>query len=609
MPVRASLSTPWHAPAPRRRTGRFDRAPAPAQAALSQRAWVFVAALVIALIAAAAASGVALAQQAGDDRSVLVRFERGVSAAERADARDDAGASFEQSLPLARLQLVDPDPGVTAAEVVARLERSDDVVYAEPDAPRHAFMFTNDTFRNLLWGMRNTGQSANEVSGTPDADIDADEAWDLTTGDASVSVGILDSGVELTHPDLAPNIRVNPGESGPLATNGLDDDANGLADDSHGWDWVNDDNDPADEYGHGTHVAGTVGARGNDGVGVMGVAWDVGLTPLRVLDENGDGNVSDLIAAYGYTRDQGLKIVNASLGGGSYSSAERDAIAAASGTLFVMAAGNGGLDGVGDDNDATPTYPCSYALPNLICVAATDQDDALASFSNYGATSVDLAAPGVNIGSTYPGNDWWYMSGTSMATPHVSGAAALVWSLFPSATVAGVRAALLERVDPKPGLAGKTVTGGRLNAYRALGGIPATPPVPPPSTGTGDGGIITPPPLDPGTPVSPAAKPPALSIRVALRGKLLLRLGVRVRTRCSKACRVSHQLVLGGRVAGRARGRLSRAGVVTVRLKLSASGRRRLRHAHTRLLRLRTRAVDASGHARTARRTVRLFMR
>ena len=553
------------------------------------------------------ASADALAQ------NVIVRFEQGTTAAERADAREDAGASFEASLPLRGLQLVEPDPGLSAAEVADRLEHSDDVMYAEPDAARRAFAFPDDTFRDVLWGMRNTGQSILGVPGTADADIDADEAWDLTTGDASVSVGILDSGVALTHPDLAPNIRVNPGEAGALSTNGIDDDANGLADDWRGWDWVTDDNDPTDENWHGSHVAGTVGAAANDGSGVMGVAWHVGLAPLRVLDANGSGQVSDLISAYGYARTQGLEIVNASLGGGSFSQAERDAIAAASDTLFVVAAGNGGSDGVGDDNDAVPTYPCGYDLANLICVAATDQDDALASFSNYGAASVDLAAPGVNIGSSVPGPDWVYASGTSMATPHVSGAAALVWSRFPSANVAGVRAALLQSVDPKPALSGKTVTGGRLNAYRALGGIPATPPVTPPATGGGNGGIITPPALDLGTavvPVPPAGMP-RLSIVVALRGRLLLKLGVRIRTRCSRACRVSHRLVLGGsrRVVGRAHGRLRRAGVVTVRLKLGARARRRLRDARSPRLVLRTRAVDSSGQARTARRSVRLFRR
>ena len=168
--------------------------------------------------------------------------------------------------------------------------------------------------------------------------------------------------------------------------------------------------------------------------------------------------------------------MNASLGGSEGSLAEYDALAAASDTLFVVAAGNGGTDEEGDDNDATPTYPCAYDLPNVICVAATDNRDELAGFSNFGSTSVDLAAPGVTIASTVPrdtsGDRWAYADGTSMATPHVSGAAALAWARSPAASVADIRSALLSNVDPVPSLAGVTVTGGRLNAYRALGGVP-----------------------------------------------------------------------------------------------------------------------------------------
>jgi subtilisin family serine protease len=560
---------------------------------------VFVGALGIGLIASVAAAAQALAAE-----DVLVRFERGATAAERAQARDDAGASFERRLPLSGLQLVSPDEGVTTAEVAESLERSDDVIYAEPDVTRRAFLFPDDTFRNVLWGMRNTGQTILGVAGTADADIDADEAWDVTTGDASVGVGILDSGVSLTHPDLAPNIRVNPGEAGPFATNGIDDDLNGYIDDWRGWDWVADDNDPTDENWHGTHVAGTVGARGYDGDGVMGVAWQVGLTPLRVLDASGNGQVSDLITAYAYAAAQGLKVVNASLGGGSYSQPERDVLAAASDTLFVVAAGNGGSDGIGDDNDFAHTYPCDYDLPNVICVAATDNRDALASFSNFSDVSVDLAAPGVDIGSSVPGPDWVYASGTSMATPHVAGAAALVWSEFPTATVAGVRAALLQSVDPKPGLAGKTVTGGRLNAFRAVGGIPTTPTSTPPTT------PAVPSPTTP-TPVpeTPTVTLKRLTIAVALRGRLVLKRGVRVRTRCSRACRVTHVLRLGSRVVGRAKVRLPRAGYATVRLKLTTRARKRLRHARRVRLSLRTRATDGSGGVRTARRALRLYRR
>ena len=462
-------------------TGRFRRtASAAPERRARERTRLLLGTLVLALLASVALAGEAPAQAPSGDGEVLVRFAPGTDPAERATARQAAGADFEQTLPLSGLQVVDPRPGRSAGSVVRLLERSEDVLYAEPNVARHAFVMPNDQFGNLLWGMRNTGQSVNGVVGTVDADIDATEAWDVTTGDAAVTVGILDTGVDYTHSDLAPNIWANPGESGEgRETNGVDDDANGLVDDWHGWDWAGapDDNDPSDEHWHGTHVAGTVGARGNDGSGVAGVSWRVALAPLRVLDAAGSGQVSDLIAAYGYAKQQGLRIVNGSLGGAPPSQAEEDALAAAPDTLFVFAAGNGGSDHLGDNNDALGggTYPCDYDLPNVICVAATDNKDRLASFSNYGSVSVDLAAPGVGIPSTAPGDDWWLADGTSMATPHVSGAAALQWSRFPSATVAQVRTALLSSVDVKTSLVGKTVTGGRLNVYRALTDTPPPP--------------------------------------------------------------------------------------------------------------------------------------
>jgi subtilisin family serine protease len=498
--------------------------------------------------------------------------------------------------------------------VIADLERSGDVLYAEPDAVRSTFVFPDDSLRGYLWGLLNTGQNIDGVTGTPDADIDASEAWDVTTGAAAITVGILDTGIDLTHPDLVPNLWANPGESGAgRETNGVDDDANGLVDDWRGWDWVADDNAPADENWHGTHVAGTVGARGNDATGIAGVAWHVGLAPLRVLDASGDGQVSDLISAYGYARQKGLKIVNASLGGSTGSQAEYDAIALASNTLFVVAAGNGGPDQIGDNNETTPQYPCNYNLPNIVCVAATDNRDVLAGFSNYGSTAVDLAAPGVDIASSIPEGAWALASGTSMATPHMSGAAALEWTHYPTATVAQIRAALLNSVDAKSSLTGKTVTGGRLNAYRALGGVPALPPATQPAA-------LPSAPATSGNSSSVDKQPP--SVKVALRGRLVLKRGVRVRTLCSEACSIRHTLVLSARsarrlgirgaatlVVGKATGRMSRAGSVTVRLRLTASARRRLRRARHLRLALRTRAVDRAGNVRSVKRSVKLFRR
>ena len=397
--------------------------------------------------------------------NVIVRFEPGTPSGERADARERADVRLEDALPLPNTQLVAPEGGRSPAEAAEQLERSPNVLYAEPDVPRRAFaVVPDDQYFNRQWSLNNTGQSVAGTAGTVDADIDAPEAWQMTTGSAAVTVAVIDSGVQLDHPDLAAGIWRNAGESGDRREyNGADDDGNGLVDDWRGWDWVDADNDPGDANGHGTHVAGTVGARGNDGRGVAGVAWNVSLMPLRTLGADGSGYVSDVIRAYRYAGVRKAHVVNASLGGDSFSRAEQDAIAAAPQTLFVVAAGNDGLD-----NDREPAYPCNYALANVVCVAATDQRDGLADFSNYGATTVDLAAPGVNIASTYTGGGWAYLSGTSMATPHVAGAAALAWARAPAATVAQVRAALLSSVEPRPALLGRTVTGGVLNAARAL---------------------------------------------------------------------------------------------------------------------------------------------
>jgi subtilisin family serine protease len=350
---------------------------------------------------------------------------------------------------------------------VDELEADPQVAYAEPNFYRSSAA-TSDPYFGDLWGLENTGQTVNGVTGTPDADADVPEAWELTTGSPSVTTAVVDTGVDMSHPDLGAAIWRNPGESGGGAeTNGVDDDRNGLVDDWRGWDWAADDNAPADVHGHGTHVAGTIAARADE-TGVVGVNREGMLIPLRVLGDDGSGTVADLIEGYRYAAGQGAEIVNASLAGASASQSEGDAIAAAPNTLFVVAAGNGDTDGLGDDNDAAPVYPCSYSLDNVLCVAATNQNDQVALFSNYGATSVDLGAPGTNVLSDYPGGRYRYLNGTSMATPHVAGAAGLVWGARPEATVAEVKQALLDGADPVASLAGRTVSGGRLNAAVAV---------------------------------------------------------------------------------------------------------------------------------------------
>jgi len=334
----------------------------------------------------------------------------------------------------------------------------------------------DDPFFGSLWALNNTGQTG----GTPDADIDAPEAWDIHTGSGDVVVGVIDTGVDYTHPDLAANMWTNPGE---IPDDGIDNDGNGYIDDVYGWDFFNWDNDPMDDHFHGTHCAGTIAAAGNNAEGITGVSWSTKIMALKVMGSEGWGWGSSFLSAQFYAtmmrEEHGVNVVltSNSWGGSSYSIPMRNVIAASAdaGMLFVAAAGNSR-----SDNDVTPMYPASYDLDNIISVAATDHNDNLAGFSSYGAATVDLGAPGVRITSTVPtemttamaargmATHYADLQGTSMATPHVAGVAALLWDYQPDAAYQEIRDAILLGTDPVPSLAGKTVTGGRLNAKNAL---------------------------------------------------------------------------------------------------------------------------------------------
>jgi len=329
---------------------------------------------------------------------LIVRFKPGAAAADRASAFSSVDASVEGDLLLPRAHILELPPGLSVEEAIGQLEKNPNVSYAEPNYIYQLDANPNDPNFGELWGLHNTGQSVNGATGTADADIDAPEAWDVTIGSTDVLVGIIDSGIAYDHPDLAPNIWINPGESGGgKDTNGVDDDSNGLIDDWRGWDFVGDDNDPRDFNGHGTHVSGTVGARGDNSIGVTGVSQQVSMVMAQACGGDGSCSSAALIDAYMYVANLGARIANVSVSGPTFSQAASDAITANPGTLYVVAAGN-----LGTDNDSTPRYPCAYNLANIVCVAASDSDDAMAGFSNFGATSVDLAAPGVNIYSTYP---------------------------------------------------------------------------------------------------------------------------------------------------------------------------------------------------------------
>ena len=533
-----------------------------------------------------------------------------MGSAERADARADHDVALKKQTRVSGLQLVKAEPGQTVGEAVLELEGDSRVAYAEPNTIVRAASTPNDPLYSTLWGLEK---------------IKAPGAWDATTGSSGVTVAVTDTGVAYDHPDLANRMWQNAAEAG--GTDGVDDDGNGYVDDVRGWDTIDGDSDPRDLEEHGTHVAGTIGAQGNNALGITGVAQDTRIMPIRVLKPQVGGTAAALVEGFDYAGDMGADIVNASLSGQGTVQSVQDVVEAHPDTLYVSAAGN---DNTNVDGGAT-RWPCNVTAPNMICVAATDQSDNRASFSNYGATSVDLGAPGTNVRSTVsssdelagsrdsfeaddfltrwvadptwartterdaggswsmtdsPGanyqndtnasvrtaapydltgkqgcyvhydmrlrtetnfdtlkvetsptgtSDWttrkeWsgvlaagdfasystylfsdggqpyvrfrlttddaginddgvhldnvrvlckgsnydsshykYFQGTSMATPHVSGTAALVLSLRPTATVSELRAALLESGDTVSSLAGKTVTGKRLNALGAVG--------------------------------------------------------------------------------------------------------------------------------------------
>ena len=432
------------------------------------------------------------------DGELLVKFKSGVVKTSSLKLHQTIRASVAKSFKIVpNLDLVKLPKGLSVKDAIIQYMSDPNVEYAEPNYIIRASSIPNDTYFGNQWALNNTGTYA---AGTSDADIDAPEAWDITTGNSSIVIAVLDTGIDYDHSDLVGNIWTNSGETDCL--NGLDDDGNGYADDCKGWDFSTcvesdedglcitpklEDNDPMDEYGHGTHVAGIIGAVGNNGAGVSGVMWRVKLMPLKVLDSTGWGSNGELIAGIQYAVDNGAKVMNVSLGGYDFSTFVYEAIETANsaGVLFVASAGNGGIDGIGDNNDLTPHYPSGYNLPNIISVAATDQNDIRVSFSNYGLTSVHVAAPGVYVISTVP--NWWseyqgygvleFELGTSMAAPHVSGLAGLLYSYYdgnhntPLFNSSQVRATILKCVDKKETLDGWIQTGGRINAYKAVASL------------------------------------------------------------------------------------------------------------------------------------------
>ena len=331
---------------------------------------------------------------------VLVKFKEGITQGEIKALHSNLRAQEIRRIEPLGVRRIKLPSDISVKEAVAHYKMDPNVEYAEPNYIIHFAAMPTDSDFGELWGLHNTGQQVNGVTGTNDADIDAPEAWDITTGSDNVIIAVLDSGVAYLHPEINPNIWVNNAELN--GTGGVDDDNNGYVDDIYGWDFWANDNNPEDYNSHGTHVSGTIAARGNNGVTITGVNWNAKIMALRMGGVV--GLVGDATDAIIYAVDNGAEIINASWGGPNFSQSLYDAISYGNdhSVLFVAAAMNGGSDGIGDNNDQTPMYPCSYNLPNIIAVAATDQDDILTSFSNYGVASVDVAAPGENVYSTIP---------------------------------------------------------------------------------------------------------------------------------------------------------------------------------------------------------------
>lgn len=397
---------------------------------------------------------------------LLVRFSDEVPQAGASQAQVLAnaggGAVARRFKLVPGLTVVKLPEGLAMGDALVRYNRTAGIRYAQPNYRQHALRTPNDPYFSALWGLNNTAQTG----GKADVDIDAPEAWERGVGGAAVTVAVIDTGIDYTHEDLAANLWRNPGE---IAGNGIDDDGNGYVDDVYGYDFCNGDADPMDDNGHGTHCSGTIGAVGDNGVGVAGVCWTVKLMALKFLDASGSGSTADAIGCIEYAVQKGARVLSNSWGGGGYEQALKDAIdaAGAAGALFVAAAGND----YGNNNDATPAYPASYESDNIVSVMSVEASGVMSSFSNYGATSVDIAAPGTSILSCQPGGGYQYMSGTSMATPHVSGACALLLSLNSGLSSQQVKAALLASADAS--LPGLCVAGGLLRLDGALAYVPA----------------------------------------------------------------------------------------------------------------------------------------
>lgn len=364
-----------------------------------------------------------------------------------------AGMSTEQAI--AKMK-ADPSVAYVEPNYIYKLDPSEQQGGGQQPTPPASNSAEPNDLVPELWGLNNTGQNG----GTAGSDIDALGAWQIHTGrkDAPI-IAVIDTGVDYNHPDLAANMWTNTGE---IPGNGIDDDGNGVIDDVHGFNAFAQTGDPMDGHGHGTHCAGTIGAVGNNGIGVVGVNHNANIMAVKIFDDSGSTDSAAILRGIEYTTKMGAKITSNSWGGGGASEAQKEAFAASS-ALHIMAAGNNYMN-----NDLYPNFPSNYELSNNIAVAASDRNDKKPGFSNYGPTMVDITAPGKDIYSAKPGGGYQSMSGTSMATPHVAGVAALVASAFPDLSAEQIKERILNGADKLDSWKSKVVDGNRLNAHGAL---------------------------------------------------------------------------------------------------------------------------------------------
>lgn len=374
------------------------------------------------------------------------------------------GSYVKSTIPSGNLVVIKRPAFEIQANVIKSLSENPYVEVIEPNYIYRLDRTANDPLLGKLWGLKNIGQD-DKAPGVKGVDVDAERAWDITTGSDQVVVAVIDTGIDYNHPDLKDNMWINQAEASGKA--GVDDDGNGYVDDVYGQNFVETDAtpDPMDDHGHGSHCSGTIGAKGDDGKGIVGVAWNVKFMALKFLSAQGSGTLEGAIRSIDYATKMGAKIMSNSWGGGGYSETLKEAIQRANkaGALFVAAAGNNGTN-----NDDKPHYPSNYEVANVLSVAAIDNKGSLASFSNYGKKTVHVAAPGVNIFSSVNGGSYDSWSGTSMATPHVSGVAVLLAANEPNLTNVELKERIISSARPLSTIKNKVKSGGLANAYLAL---------------------------------------------------------------------------------------------------------------------------------------------